>query len=68
MSNRMTAEEALRKYQKQCDNYGCEVQVSRQALDEVLDRLDEIRKISRDSSLSWQDKHIAIWKALEPLP
>lgn len=32
----MTALEALLKYQKQCDPEGMEVQVSRQALDEVL--------------------------------
>lgn len=35
----MSAYEVLRKYQKQCDPEGIEVQVSRQALDEVLDEL-----------------------------
>jgi len=36
----MKAIEMLRKYQKQCDPDGIEVQVSRQALDEVLDRIE----------------------------
>lgn len=37
MNKGMTAQEVLRKYQKQCDSEGIEVQVSRQALDETLD-------------------------------
>ena len=37
----MTATEVLRKHQKQCDEEGIEVQVSRQALDEVLDELEK---------------------------
>lgn len=38
----MTAVETLRKYQKQCDPEGIEVQVSRQALDEVLDDFERV--------------------------
>ena len=40
MSDKLTAADALRKWQKQCDPEGIEVQVSRQALDEVLDALE----------------------------
>ncbi|MCP4950814.1 MAG: hypothetical protein GY922_03075 [Proteobacteria bacterium] len=38
----MRAQEVLRKYQKQIDAEGIEVGVSRQALDEVLDRITEL--------------------------
>ena len=38
----MKATDVLRKYQKQCDPDGYEVQVVRQALDEVLDRIAEL--------------------------
>lgn len=41
----MTAAEVLRKYQKQCDPEGIEVQVSRQALDEVLDHLEKLQAV-----------------------
>ena len=40
MSDKLTAADTLRKWQKQCDPEGIEVQVSRQALDEVLDALE----------------------------
>jgi DNA repair exonuclease SbcCD ATPase subunit len=40
----MRAVEVLRKYQKQCDPEGIEVQVSRQALDEVLDEIERLQK------------------------
>lgn len=38
-----TAEGVLRKWQKQLDPEGIEVGVSRQALDEVLDRLEALQ-------------------------
>ena len=43
MSDRITAVDALRKFQKQCDPEGIEVQVSRQALDEVLAEIERLR-------------------------
>ena len=44
----MKAIEVLRKYQKQCDPDGMEVQVSRQALDEVLDRIERLEGLLND--------------------
>jgi chromosome segregation ATPase len=53
MSDKLTAADALRKWQKQCDPEGIEVQVSRQALDEVLDALEakdaEIERLETDA-------------------
>jgi hypothetical protein len=49
----MTAIEVLQTYQKQCDPEGVEVQVSRQALDEVLrdyERLTEALRIAVDDA------------------
>ncbi len=44
----MNAAEVLRKYQKQCDPEGIEVQVSRQALDEVLDKIERLEGVLRE--------------------
>ena len=40
----LTAVGVLRNFQKQCDFDGVEVQVSRQALDETLDKLESLEK------------------------
>jgi hypothetical protein len=54
MSDKLTAADALRKWQKQCDPEGIEVQVSRQALDEVLDALEakdaEIERLTAENA------------------
>ena len=39
----LTAVDVLRNHQKQCDFDGVEVQVSRQALDETLDKLESLQ-------------------------
>ncbi len=51
----LTAVEALRKYQKQCDPEGIEVQVSRQALDEVLDEIERLTAENTDRFDAWRE-------------
>jgi len=65
MSDRITAVDALRKFQKQCDPEGIEVQVSRQALDEVLAEIERYRAALLECTMNHAEAHYIAQVALK---